>query len=379
MDNKGVNKYDLNKYCAVLAGEFEWAKKLNSMARQASAERAWSAISRFFDNCKKKVSGKKGFPQFKKHETHASVEYKTSGWKISDNRSEITFTDGFEAGTFKMWGTRDLHFYQIEQIKRVRVVRRADGYYTQFCVDVERNEVHELTGKNVGLDVGLNHFLTDSDGQQIENPRFLRKDEKALKKVQRRVSRKKKGSANRAKARNQLARKHLKIQRRRKDFVVKTARCVVQSSDLIALEDLKVRNMVRNHHLAKSITDAAWSQFRDWLEYFGKVFGVPVIAVVPHYTSQDCSNCGVVTLKTLSTRTHKCISCGHIQDRDHNAAINILKKALQQLSKQNTEGHSAINVSGETDLCLVEEIQQSKPTRGKRKSKERSLESPPSA
>jgi putative transposase len=95
---------DLNKYCAVLAGEFEWAKKLNSMARQASAERAWSAISRFFDNCKKKVSGKKGFPQFKKHETHASVEYKTSGWKISDNRSEITFTDGFEAGHLRCGG-----------------------------------------------------------------------------------------------------------------------------------------------------------------------------------------------------------------------------------------------------------------------------------
>ncbi len=107
-------------------------------------------------------------------------------------------------------------------------MRRADGYYTQFCIDVKRTENHELTGKNIGIDVGLNHFLTDSDGQQIENPRFLRKDEKALKKSQQRVSRKKKGSANRAKARNRLSRKHLKVSRRRKDFVVKTARCVVQ-------------------------------------------------------------------------------------------------------------------------------------------------------
>ena len=354
LDNKGLGRYDLNKYCKVLADntDFPWVEKLNSMARQSMAERAWSAIARFFDNCKKKVPGKKGFPKFKKHQTHASVEYKTSGWKLSKDKREITFTDGFEAGTFKMWGTRNLHFYQIEQIKRVRVVRRADGYYTQFCVDVERAENHELTGRNIGLDVGITHFLTDSEGQQVENPRFLRRDEKALKKVSRRVSRKKKGSANRAKARNRLGRKHLKIQRRRKDFVVKTARAMVQSSDLIALEDLKVRNMVRNHHLAKSISDAAWSQFREWLEYFGQVFGVPVIAVAPHYTSQDCSKCGVLVKKTLSTRTHKCTSCGHIQDRDWNAAVNILKKALQQLSKSgNLRAVSPVLQEGSHQEC----------------------------
>jgi len=368
MDNQGVNKYDLNKYCAVLAREFEWADKLNSMARQASAERAWSGIARFFDNCKKQVLGKKGFPRFKKHSSNLSVEYKTSGWKLSADRREITFTDGFEAGKFKMWGTRDLHYYQVNQIKRVRVVRRADGYYTQFCIDVERTENHELTGKNIGIDVGLNHFLTDSEGQQIENPRFLRKDESSLKKAQGRVSRKKKGSSNRAKARNRLGRKHLKVSRRRKDFVVKTARCVVQSSDLVALEDLKVRNMVKNHHLAKSISDAAWSQFREWLEYFGRVFGVPVIAVPPQYTSQDCSKCGVEVKKTLSTRTHSCPHCGHVQDRDWNAAINILKKALQYWAK-NTVGHTEINASGEHDLCAVRETKQGKPTRRKRKPK----------
>ena len=142
MDNRGVGRLDLNKYCKVLSDkvlEFPWVSKLNSMARQAMAERAWSAIARFFDNCKKKVQGKKGYPKFKRHQTHASVEYKTSGWRLSEDRRYITFTDGFEAGTFKIWGTRDLHCYQIEQIKRVRVVRRADGYYTQFCVDVERN------------------------------------------------------------------------------------------------------------------------------------------------------------------------------------------------------------------------------------------------
>ncbi len=187
--------------------------------------------------------------------------------------------------------------------------------------------------------------------------------------MQRRVSRKKKGSTNRAKARNRLGRKHLLVSRRRKDFVVKTARCVVQSSDLIAIEDLKVRNMVKNHNLAKSISDAAWSQFREWLEYFGKVFGVPVVAVLPHYTSANCSSCGEVVKKTLSTRTHKCPHCSHIQDRDWNAARNILKKALQQLSK-NTVGQTEINDSGESDLWAVQETTQCKSSRRKSKPKQ---------
>jgi putative transposase len=201
----------LSAYCAVLAKEFPWANKLNSMARQASAERAWSAIARFYDNCKKGKPGKKGFPRFKKHQTHGSVEYKTSGWKLSEDRRHITFTDGFKAGTFKLWGTRDLHFYQLNQVKRVRVVRRADGYYAQFSLGVERIEKRKPTGKTVGLDVGLAHFYTDSTGETIENPRYLRKSEKALRRLNRRLSRTEKGSKNRAKARKKLGCKHLKV------------------------------------------------------------------------------------------------------------------------------------------------------------------------
>ena len=115
MDNKRVDQYDLSKLCAVLAKEFEWAGKLNSMARQASAERAWTAIKRFYDNCKAKKPGKKGFPKFKKN--CRSVEYKTTGWKLSDDRKHLTFTDGFKAGTFLLMGADDLHFYPISQIK----------------------------------------------------------------------------------------------------------------------------------------------------------------------------------------------------------------------------------------------------------------------
>ena len=363
MDNKGgkVGRYELSAYCAVLAKEFPWAKKLNSTARQASAERAWTAIARFYDNCKKQVSGKKGFPKFKKYKTRDSVEYKTSGWKLSEDRRTITFTDGFKAGSFKMWGTRDLHFYQLKQIKRVRVVRRADGYYVQFCIDQDRVGNREPTGTAIGLDVGLNHFYTDSDGQTVENPRHLRKSEKALKRLQRRLAKTQKGSKNRQKARNRLGRKHLKVSRQRKDFAVKTALCVVQSNDLVAYEDLKVRNMVKNHNLAKSISDAAWSTFRQWVEYFGKVFGVTTVAVPPQYTSQNCSNCGEKVKKSLSTRTHRCPHCGFVADRDHNAAINILELGLS------TVGHTETHASGDIDLCFGGETPQSKSSRRKRK------------
>ena len=372
IDGHAKTRNDLSAYCKVLSDnpDFPWVKKLNSMARQAMSERTWAAISRFFDNCKAKKSGKKGYPQFKRLQTNVSVEYKTSGWKLSEDRRFITFTDGFEAGQFKMWGTRDLHFYQISQIKRVRVVRRADGYYAQFCIDHDRKENREPTLKTVGVDVGLKHFYTDSDGQTVANPRHLRKSEKSLKRLQRRMSKTQKGSKNRVKFRNKLARKHLKVSRQRKDFAMKTARCVVMSNDLVAYEDLKVRNMVRNRHLAKSITEAAWTQFREWIEYFGKVYGVVTVAVPPHYTSQNCSNCGKVVKKTLSTRTHTCPHCGHIQDRDHNAARNILEKALR------TAGHVGTNASGENDLCLGDENPPSKPTHRKRKPKEQSLESP---
>jgi putative transposase len=341
IDNHGADKYDLSAQCAVLAKEFDFAKKLNSQARQASAERAWSAINRFFENCKKKVSGKKSFPKFKK--CGHSVEYKTTGWKLSEDRKYLTLTDGFKIGKLKLVGSRDLNFYQIEQIKRIRLVRRADGYYAQFCVDVDRREEMETTQTTVGLDVGLNHFYTDSKGEVVENPRFLRKSERQLKKLQRKVSKRKKGSANRRKAIKRLAKKHLQVSRQRKDFAVKTARCVVRSNDLIAYEDLQVRNMVKNHKLAKSISDASWSMFRQWVEYFGNVFGKVTVAVPPQYTSQNCSNCGATVKKSLSERTHQCSHCGTVLDRDHNAALNILAIGLK-----NTVGHTEISTPVES-------------------------------
>ncbi len=363
MDGQVKSRNDAYKYCKILADnpEFPWAGKLNSMARQAHAERAWAAIERFYKNCKAQIPGKKGYPKFKKYQVRASVEYKTSGWKLSEDRRYLKLTDKWEAGTFKLWGSRDLHYYQLQQIKRVRIVRRHDGYYAQFSIDHIREEKKQFTEKKTGLDVGLNHFYTDSEGNKVDNPRFLRKDERKIKKLQKRLSRTKKGSKNRIKARNRLGRAHLKVSRRRNDWACKEAQRVIQSNDLVAIEKLHVRNVVKNHHLAKSINDAAWYKFRKWLEYFGKIYGVPVIAVEPKNTSQNCSNCGKKVSKTLSTRTHKCPHCGYEADRDENAAINILQSALKQLST--TLGRREINVSGETGLCLNGETQASKPTR----------------
>ncbi|MDJ0717819.1 MAG: transposase [Prochloraceae cyanobacterium] len=384
MDNQVKSRNDAYKHCAVLAKDpqFPWAGLLNSQARQAHAERAWASVERFYRNCKAKIKGKKrsarsevsselgrtkqGFPKFQKYQVRASVEYKVSGWKLSECRRYLNLTDGFKAGTFKLWGTRDLHYYQLKQIKRVRIVRRHDGYYAQFLIDHKREEKKELTGKQIGLDVGLNHFYTDNFGNKIDNPRFLRFDEKKIKKLQRRLSKTEPLSNNRKKARNKLGRAHLKVSRRRNDWVCKLAQRVIQSNDLVAIENLKVRNLIKNHCLAKSISDAAWYRFREWLEYFSGVYGVPVIAVNPSYTSQNCSNCGQKVVKTLSTRTHKCPHCNYVADRDENAAINILKSALKELST--TVGRTECEVSREIPLCLNVETQTSKGTQRKRKS-----------
>jgi putative transposase len=370
MDGQIKSRNDAYAYCKVLSDhpEFPWASQLNSQARQAHAERAWASIERFYRNCKVKLPGKKGFPKFKKYQVRDSVEYKTSGWKLSADRRYLTFTDGFQAGSFKLWGSRNLHYYQLNQIKRVRVARKHDGYYAQFLIDHQREENKELTGRQVGLDLGLSHFLTDSFGEKVDNPRFLSKDERKIKRRQQRLSKTQKGSKNRAKARNKLGKAHLKLSRRRNDWVCKLAQRVIQSNDLVAIENLKVCNMIKNHCLAKSISDAAWYRFREWLEYFGQVYGVPVIAVNPSYTSQNCSNCGQKVVKTLSTRTHKCPHCGYIADRDENAAINILKSALKEWST--TVGRTESEVSGEIPLCLNVETQASKGTLRKRKSRQ---------
>ena len=218
----------------------------------------------------------------------------------------------------------------------------------QFCVKVDRQENLERASRSLGLNVGLSSFYTDSEGNKVDNPRYLRKSEKAIKRLQRRVSKKfKKGfpqSNNYKKAKQKLGRKHLKVQRQRRDFAVKLARCVVTSTDVVAYEDLKVENLVLNRSSAKSISDAAWSQFTSYLQYFGKVFGRIVIAVPADYTSTDCSVCGTRVRKLLSIRTHECPKCRTVLDRDQNAAVNILVKALR------LAGIEITNTVGQTEF-----------------------------
>ena len=346
IESKDNGKAALFRYSTYLRKEYPFVEHLNSTACQVAVERILIAVSKFFDNCKKKVLGKKGYPKFQKN--NRSVEYKQSGWKLSQDRKKITFTDKKGIGTLKLIGSRDLNYYQTEQIKRVRIIKRSDGYYIQFCLNLDpRDTVKQLepTKKTIGLDVGLKYFYADSNGEIVENPRFYRKTEKQLNRLNRKKSKKfrkgKQQTQNYLKARNRYARKHLRVSRQREEFAKRVALRVVQSNDLIAYEDLKVKSMVKSK-LAKSINDAAWSTFRRWLDYFAYKYGKVTVAVAPHNTSQNCSNCGKKVQKSLSTRTHKCPYCGYEADRDVNAAINILKKGLSTLGHRESQAWEAV-------------------------------------
>lgn len=188
--------------------------------------------------------------------------------------------------------------------------------------------------------MGLRYFYADSFSNTEANPRFYRLGERKLNRLNRRKSVKyqknaKPQSNNYYKARKGYALAHLKVSRQRKDHAVKLARCVVASNNCIVYEDLKVRNLVKNSKLAKSINDAGWTQFRSWLEYYGWKMGKITIAVPPHYTSQDCPSCNKRVKKSLSTRTHVC-ECGCTLDRDHAASIQILRKGLSTLGHSGT-------------------------------------------
>ena len=225
-DGQKVGQKDIYKYVTHLRKEFDFVKRLNSTACQQACERTWTSILKFYSNCKKQVQGKKGYPKYSKR-TH-SVEFKKSGWKLNRDTKRITFTDGNKIGELKLIGSRDLFYFQEYQIQRVRLVKRADGYFCQLILKLDfRDLTSQLppTKKMVGIDVGLNYYYADSDGNKVLTPKYYRQSEKRLNKLNRRKSRKfKKGqkqSNNYQKARKRYAKKHLRVSRQREEFALR--------------------------------------------------------------------------------------------------------------------------------------------------------------
>ena len=213
------------------------------------------------------------------------------------------------------------------KIKNLTISRKASGWYVSICVEVP-DPVEVPVQTTIGVDVGLNVFVVDSDGQRVDNPRHYRQSEKRLGKHQRILSRRKKGSNRRAKQRQVVARCHERISNQRKDFQFKAAHRILDRCDEIAVENLTITNMLKNHYLAKSISDAGWGAFRLKLQSKAESAGKQFTKVNPRHTSQKCSGCDTIVPKPLSVRVHDCPHCGLVLDRDYNAAINIKKAAV---------------------------------------------------
>ena len=287
---------------------------IHSHVLQDVLARLDKAYQAFFERIKR--GEQPGFPRFQGRNRWHSFTYKEFG---NGARLDNGYLVLAKIGRIHVHWSRPIQ----GSIKTVTVSKEADGWYACCsCAEVPVQPL-PLTGQETGIDVGLKVFLVTAEGDVVENPRHYRRAERELKKAQRRLSRRKKGSKRRRKALQLLAKKHQKVQRQRRDFHHKTALILVQHYDTIYLEDLRVANMVKNHHLAKSIGDAGWAQFRTILEGKAVYAGRRVVAVPPAYTSQDCSGCGERIEKSLSVRTHVCTSCGLILDRDENAARNI--------------------------------------------------------
>ena len=219
-------------------------------------------------------------------------------------------------------------------LKSCRIVRRPSGWYLQCICDNLPSKKLAKSDKAIGLDMGVKSLVADSDGNITENPKFLNKSLKKLRIAQRTISRRKKGSRRRKKACRIAARIHERISNQRRDFLHKLSRKYVNEYGLIVVEDLNISGMVRNHCLARSIQDASWNMLDGMIAYKAEEAGRQFVKVNPAYTSQKCSKCGEMVMKSLSVRTHTCPHCGYTDDRDVNAAKNILRlgQSLQELS-----------------------------------------------
>lgn len=305
-DKKNISRYELQK---IGKGKGD----LPASQRQMVIYRLNDAYQRFF-----KLGG---FPRFKKQGRYRSLNLRQYGvdWKMN----------GKYLVTWKKYGLDGIKTRGLQKLiapSEARLVKRASGWYLQVADEIPI-EVRESTSNKVGIDLGLRFFLADSNGNKVFPPKEFRKSEALLAIQQRKASKTKSGSKRRMKAYRTIERTYERISNRRKDFLHKLSRRYADENNMVAMEDLNIGGMVRNKHLSKSISDASWRIFATMLDYKLKMLGRTLVKVNPRYTSQKCSQCGEIVKKSLSVRTHICLSCGLVLDRDENASRNILALA----------------------------------------------------
>jgi putative transposase len=327
---KAPGLYDQIKTLPTLKAQRPGLTICNAQALQNVAVRVDLAFAAFFRRVK--AEEKPGYPRFKGYGRYDSITFPQaeSSCEVKNGKLKVS-----KVGNVPI----KLHRPICGKVKTATITRSSSGkWYVCFAVEVEPRRL-SANSNQIGIDVGLHTFAAMSDGSEIENPRFFRKEEKALAKAQRKLSKAEKDTPLRKKRRKVVARVHERIGFKRTNFSHQHSRKIVNTNGFIAVEDLHVNRMVHNHCLAKSIHDAAWSGFFSMVRSKAVEAGYTFIAVNPAYTSQTCSQCGYRLLAklTLADRVFDCPCCGLSLDRDQNAALNILRLGLQSLSTQPVE------------------------------------------